>query len=101
MNVTAKDDGVYESEDVEVVGSQSSPQYDVVLVVGYFVIVCLFIPRPSVWEIAVSYKGGCCCACGGIKGGSIERGEEWVLCRAAIWLLFCQRVLGATVMKWR
>jgi len=79
---------------------QSSPQYDVVLVVGYFVIGGLFIPRPGVGEVSVGSEGCGGCTGGRVEGSSIERGVELVLCRAADWLLFCQCVLGATVLKW-
>jgi len=99
--VTAKDDGVYESEEVKVVRSQSSPQYNLVLVIGYFVVVCLFVPCPGVGEVAVVSEGHGGCTGGRVKGSSVEHGVDLVLCRAAGWLLFCQCVLGASALKWR
>jgi len=98
--ITAKDNGMYESEEVEVVGSQSSPQYDVVLVIGDLVVGCSFVPRPGVGEVVVVSEGHGSCTGGRVKGGSIEHGVQLILCRAACWLLFCQCVLGASVLKW-
>jgi len=82
------------------VRGQSSPQYNVVLVIGYFIVGCSFVPHPGVGEVAVASEGcGGCTGCR-VEGSSVERGVELVLCRAAGWLLFCQFVLGATVLKW-
>ena len=79
---------------------QSSPQYDVVLVVGYFIVGCSFIPCPGVGKVAVASEGcGSCTGCR-VKGSGVEHGVELILCRAACWLLFCQCVLGASVLTW-
>jgi len=95
----AKDNGMYGLEEGEVVGSQSSPQYDVVLIVSDLVIGHSFIPCPGVGEVTVASEGCGSCTGGWVEGGSIEHGGELFLCQATYWLLFCQYVLGASVLK--
>jgi len=100
MSVTAEDDGVYGSEEGEVVGSQLSPQYNVVLIVSDLVVGRSFVPCPGIGKIAVVSEGHGSCTGGRVKGSSVECGVELFLCRAACWLLFRQCVLGASVLKW-